>query len=78
MSIAIRKLAQRLGALTLFTACLFGQNISSSLQGTVLDPANAVVPNAQVKVISSLTGTTRSGATDSTGLFRFLDLEPGT
>ena len=78
MPIAIRKLAQLLCALTLFTACVFGQTVSSSLQGTVVDPANAVVPNAQVKVVGTETGTTRTGTSDTTGLFRFLDLEPGT
>ena len=78
MPIAIGKLALRFCALTLFTACLFGQTVSSSLQGTVVDPANAVVPNAQVKVVGAETGTTRSTITETTGLFRFLDLEPGT
>ena len=44
----IRKLAQILCALTLFAACLLGQTVSSGLQGTVMDPANAVVPGATV------------------------------
>jgi len=78
MPIAIGKLALRFCALTLFTACIFGQNISSSLQGTVLDPARSAVPNAQVKLVSALTGATRSVITDTTGLFHILDLEPGT
>ena len=30
---------------------MFGQTVSSSLVGTVLDPANAVVPNAPVTLI---------------------------
>jgi hypothetical protein len=78
MSIATGKLALYCCALTLFTACMFGQTVSSSLQGTVVDPAGAVVPNAAVKVINSDTGAVRTGTSESTGLFRLLDLEPGT
>src|ERR1035441_7967424 len=74
----IRKLAQILCALTLFAACLLGQTVSSGLQGTVMDPANAVVPGATVTLTNSDTGTTRVTTTDSTGLFRFLDLAPDT
>ena len=74
----IRKLAQILCALTLFAACLLGQTVSSGLQGTVMDPANAVVPGATVTLTNSDTGTTRVTTTDSTGLFRFLDLPPDT
>jgi hypothetical protein len=57
---------------------MFGQTVSSSLQGTVVDPAGAVVPNAAVKVTNSDTGAVRMGTSESTGLFRLLDLEPGT
>src|ERR1700751_3158573 len=78
MSIYIGKLARYLCALTLFTACVFGQTVSSSLQGLVLDPAGAVVPNATVKVTNSDTGKTRIATTESSGLFRFLDMEPAT
>jgi hypothetical protein len=78
MSIHIGKLARYFCALTLFTACVFGQTVSSSLQGLVLDPAGAVVPSAAVKVTNSDTGNTRVATTDSSGLFRFLDLEPST
>ena len=35
----LRKLALAICALTLFTVCLSGQTVSSSLEGTVLDPA---------------------------------------
>src|SRR5580704_5504650 len=77
LSFEIGKLARHFCALTLFTACIFGQTVSSSLQGTVYDPAGAVVPNATVKVTNSDTGNSRVSATESTGLFRVLDLEPG-
>jgi hypothetical protein len=77
MRTAMKKTTLWFCAVTLFTVCLFGQTVSSVLQGTVIDPANAVVPNAQVKVMATQTGATRATVTDSTGLFRFLDLEPG-
>lgn len=43
-----------------------------------MDPAGAVVPNAPVAVTQTETGTSRSTVTDSSGLFRFLNLAPGT
>jgi len=43
----------------------------------VLDPAGAVVPNAAVTLTDLDTGTTRDGVTDTTGVFRFLNLTPG-
>jgi hypothetical protein len=73
----LRKLARLLCASTLFGACLLGQTVSSSMLGTVLDPANAVVPGAPVTLTDKDTGGVRSTTTDSSGLFRFLDLPPG-
>src|SRR5580692_8650475 len=78
MLIDIGKLARYICASTLFTACFFGQTVSSSLQGTVVDPTGAVVANAAVKVTNSDTGNSRMASTESSGLFRILDLEPGT
>ena len=71
------KLAPCICALTLLTACLSGQTVSSSMVGTVLDPANAVVPNAAVTLTDTDTGSTRSAITDSAGVFRFTTLPPG-
>ncbi len=78
MSITFRRFAWGFCALTLFTACLMGQTVSSQLQGTVVDPASAVVPGAAVTVTSDDRGITRTATTDSAGVFRFLDLAPGT
>jgi hypothetical protein len=57
---------------------MFGQTVSSSLVGTVLDPAGAVVPGALVKVTAGDTGAVRMVTSENTGLFRILDLTPGT
>ena len=75
---SLRHRAESICALMFLNVCLFGQTVSSGLQGTVLDPANAAIPNAPVTLIEMQTGTTRATITDSSGLFRFLDLAPGT
>src|SRR6266568_8712799 len=77
MLMTVRKLAQSICALALFSACLFGQTVSSSLVGTVLDPTGAVVPSAPVTLTDTDTGAVRSAVTDSAGVFRFLNLSPG-
>src|SRR5437764_14244148 len=59
------------------SSCLFGQTVSSSLVGTVLDPSSAVVPNAAVTATEQSTGAVRAVTTDSSGTFRFLNLTPG-
>src|SRR5260370_26610337 len=78
VAMSLRHRAQSICALMFLSGCLFGQTVSSGLQGTVLDPANAAVPNAPVTLIEMETGITRATLTDSSGLFRFLDLPPPT
>ncbi len=60
-----------------FCASLFSQTISSSLVGAVVDPSNAVIPNASVTLTDQDTGKVRSATTDHLGSFRFLNLPPG-
>jgi hypothetical protein len=78
MLLNFRRLAQSLCAITICAAGLWGQTVSSAVQGTVLDPAGAVVPNAPVTLTDTQTGNTRSALTDSGGLFRFLEVNPST
>ncbi len=78
MAITIKNLTQIICVLTLSTTCILGQTVSSSLEGTVLDPANAVVPNAAVTLTQTETGTVHNATTDVSGVFRFLNLAPGT
>jgi hypothetical protein len=73
-----RKLAQLCCVSTLAVACLLGQTVTSSITGTVLDPANAVIPSAAVTLTDENTGSVRSAVTDSAGLFRFLNVPPGS
>src|SRR3954467_10665393 len=74
----LRKSAQAICASILFVACLVGQTVSSSITGTVLDPASAVIPNASVTLTDENTGSVRTVLTDSSGLFRFLNVAPGS
>src|SRR3954464_827524 len=72
------KWAQQCCVVLVAAGCLVGQTVSSSITGTVLDPASAVVPNAAVTLTDENTGSVRTGTTDSSGLFRFLNVAPGS
>ncbi|HVW11665.1 MAG TPA: carboxypeptidase-like regulatory domain-containing protein, partial [Bryobacteraceae bacterium] len=52
--------------------------VASSVVGTVVDPANAVVANAPVTLTSVDTGAQRTATTDSLGTYRFTNVAPGT
>src|SRR5450759_3182800 len=68
----------------LLAACLmapsaFGQTlVSGDLTGTVTDPTGAVLANATVTLKSVDTGETRTTTTNSSGLYRFSLLRPGS
>jgi hypothetical protein len=48
-----------------------------TITGTVLDPAGAVIPNANVKVTNAATNVARDTTTDSSGTFAARSLVPG-
>ncbi len=50
---------------------------TASLQGRVLDKSGAAIPGAEVKVSSRATGFTRTGASNSEGLYNFDLLQAG-
>ncbi len=57
---------------------LFAQaTASGTLQGTVLDKSQAVIPGAQVQTTNKATGLTRSTTTNESGLYRFELLPAG-
>src|SRR6266404_8383203 len=73
------KVFSRVLAISLFlllSAALYGQ--STSLSGTVTDPANALVPNAVLTLTNSQNGTTREAKSDGQGRYSFAQLTPGT
>ena len=53
------------------------QITTGAIQGTVIDPSNAVVPGVSVEVKEVSTNFTRDQATNSDGRFVFLQLPPG-
>jgi hypothetical protein len=65
-----------LGALTV-PATVLGQAPAGSLQGRVLDPSGAVIPQAQVTVNSS-SGKKASAVSDGAGAYRVPGLAAGT
>ncbi|HVY94713.1 MAG TPA: carboxypeptidase regulatory-like domain-containing protein, partial [Bryobacteraceae bacterium] len=73
-----RYLTRSVFALALCCGSLLGQTISSSLVGTVVDPADAAVANAPVTLTDVATKAERNATTDNTGTYRFLSIDPGT
>jgi hypothetical protein len=72
------KMASAVCILFLLAAVLPGQTVSSSIVGTVLDPASASVAGARVTLTDTGTGNARTGVSDVSGIFRFLEIPPGT
>jgi hypothetical protein len=56
----------------------FAQLATGQIEGVVLDPSGAVVPEAQVMVRHTATGMERVLTTDASGNYRAVALDPGT
>ena len=56
---------------------LLAQLVTASLEGTVFDPAGAVVPGAKVRVVNNSTNLEMRAVADSDGRFSFPSLPPG-
>ena len=63
-------------AALLLSAALLAQN--SSLNGTVIDPSGAVIPNATLTLTNDKTGLQRASKSDSQGRYAFDSVAPGT
>ena len=57
---------------------LFSQTVTSSILGTVVDPAGSVVPPAEVRLTNDGTAGVNTATTDSSGLFRIANIFAGT
>ncbi len=57
---------------------VMGQTVSASLNGTVKDASGAVVPGANVVLMSESSGAARTTVTNHSGYFSFPSLLPGT
>lgn len=74
---SIQKLAQFACVMAFLCASLFGQTVTSTLIGTLIDPAGAVVPNAEIRLTDQDSGAVRTGQSNEMGLFRFTNLATG-
>jgi hypothetical protein len=59
------------------TTC-FGQVVSSSLVGTLVDPGDAAIPGIEITLTSQATGLVLKTQSNAVGLFRFPNLQRGT
>ena len=71
-----RSLKRALVYLAFGAIAVFGQTISSNILGTLADPGNALIPNAQLTLTEKTTGEARTSQSNERGLFRFVDLHP--
>lgn len=78
MLITFRMCTRVICVSTILAVSGFGQTVSSSVIGTVLDPASAAVPSAKVVLTDEATNSSRTTVTDTSGIFRFVDLGPST
>src|SRR6476660_5868047 len=60
------------------TGVLHAQSTNSSLSGIVKDQSGAVVPKAQLSLISVATGTETVGVSGADGMYRFSNLQAGS
>jgi hypothetical protein len=75
---SMRKAAFLACFLAVAVTAVYSQTVTSSLVGVVVDPTGASVPNSTAQLVSQDTGAVRTETTSTAGLFRFLDLAPGT
>jgi hypothetical protein len=76
-SMKLKNYTRMVFALALCCVGMYGQTVSSSLEGVVVDPADAAVANAPVTLTNPATKATRTADTDNTGTYRFLQVDPG-
>jgi hypothetical protein len=63
--------------MVVFVAALsWSQTSTTSLRGTIADPKGAVVPGAEVTIVNSATGFSRTTKTDDQGFYQFLEVPP--
>ena len=74
----VNRMGRLVGAIALLCSCALSQSITGTLQGTVLDPGGAVVPDAKVAIKNVNTGASRNAVSGNDGLFIFNAVDPGT
>lgn len=66
-----------LASLILLSPLVFGQNVSASLKGTIVDPQNAAIPGALVTLTNTKTSATFHSTSETDGTFVFPVLAAG-
>jgi hypothetical protein len=71
-------LAICLGLLIVFSAVpAWAQSATGSISGIVTDPSGAAIVNASVKLIQAETNSSQTSATNETGRYSFISVQPG-
>ena len=75
---SIQRVRQYLCAWTVLCGTVYGQSTTSgNILGTVTDPSNAAIADAEVQIKETATGAVRLAATGTEGIFRLNNLAPG-
>lgn len=77
MSAYCKQLIKTIVLLLPLTAMTCFAQFSSAVQGNVLDPSGAAVPNAMVTLVNVETNVTQTAKSDAAGVYRFVSLPPG-
>ncbi|MGH9607039.1 MAG: TonB-dependent receptor [Terracidiphilus sp.] len=80
MAVAMPRAVLLLAALLTFAVCPWAgaQTLYGSLTGAVTDPTGAAIAGARVSALEVQTGVKQTGVTNSSGIYRFAALLPGT
>jgi hypothetical protein len=71
------RLVGLLALISIISSAALAQSLSAgTVEGVVLDPNNAAVPNASVTITNSVTGYKRTVNSDADGAFRFYNVPP--
>ena len=62
----------------IFAECAYGQLGKGVVEGAVVDPGGALVPNATVTLVNEGTGVSRALKTNAAGLYRFDFIDVGS
>jgi hypothetical protein len=73
----LSRLALTATAPLVFAASLLAQNPSAVVNGSVIDPSGAAVPDAKVTVVNQQTNVVSTRATGTDGTFSIINLIPG-
>lgn len=60
-----------------YVPCVWGQVAGATVQGTITDPAGALIPKAQLVVKNVETGIAKSVTTNDEGFYQVVNLVPG-